>query len=134
MVLLEGNTLNERLVFNFSLPKTVVPSEAITEDGRAATCTFSDMAFRATLWTRRNTTTPLGTVASGTNATSTDGNVKWGPWPGQVEIVQVKKGGPECQDKAGNAVTVAAGREQCKCRYANYDLTTQQKTRRDWQA
>ncbi|KAK1704233.1 tat pathway signal sequence [Colletotrichum lupini] len=134
MVLLEGNTLNERLVFNFSLPKTVVPSEAITEDGRAATCTFSDTAFRATLWTRRNTTTPLGTVASGVNATSTDGNVKWGPWPGQVEIVQVKKGGPECQDKAGNAVTIAAGREQCKCRYANYDLTSQQKTRRDWQA
>ncbi|OLN81772.1 hypothetical protein CCHL11_06907 [Colletotrichum chlorophyti] len=126
MVLLEGNTYNERLVFNFSLPKTVVPSEAISAGNRATTCMFSDTVFRATVWTRRNVTPPLGSTDGGTTGNATvappSGGGKWAAWPGQVEIVQMKTGGPECEDYDGNAVPVAAGQGQCKCRYANFDL------------
>ncbi|GJC88297.1 hypothetical protein ColLi_11135 [Colletotrichum liriopes] len=136
MTLLEGNSYNERLVFNFSLPKAVAPSGAITEDDRAATCTFPDTAFSATLWTRRNTTTTLaqsGSTTATTTAANADGSLKWGAWPGQVEIVQTKRGGPECKDSAGNAVKIAAGNDQCNCLYANFDLELQEKRRR-WQA
>ncbi|KAK1980798.1 hypothetical protein LZ30DRAFT_722097 [Colletotrichum cereale] len=131
MTLLDGNSLSERLVFNFSLPKTVIPSESVTQDGRALTCTFSDTQFRATLWTRQNATTALaqsgGTTATADNA---DGNVRWGVWPGQIEIVQVKKGGPECSDSAGNAASISAGSGQCNCLYANFDFEAQEKRRR----
>ncbi|GKT41824.1 uncharacterized protein ColSpa_02005 [Colletotrichum spaethianum] len=135
MTLLEGNSYNERLVFNFTLPKTVVPSDAITQDGRAATCTFQDTAFRATLWTRRNATTtvPQSGSTRTTMTANADSSIKWGVWPGQVEFVQVKSGGPECKDSAGNAVKVAAGNKQCNCLYANFDFEVQEKRKR-WQA
>ncbi|TID07472.1 hypothetical protein CH35J_001263 [Colletotrichum higginsianum] len=140
MVLLEGNSYNERLVFDFSLPKTVVPSEPVAADGRAVTCTFRDTEFRATLWTRRHAMVALArsgaanATAMATIAADADAGVKWGQWPGQVEIVQTKQGGPMCKDSAGNAVEVAAGNNQCSCQYANFDLVVQEKRSREWQA
>ncbi|KAK1998440.1 hypothetical protein LX36DRAFT_681008 [Colletotrichum falcatum] len=121
MTLLERGSPDERLVFNFTLPKTTAPSDAAAQDGRAATCTFADTAFSATLWTRRNATAA---------ADGADGNVGRRVWPGQVEIVQASRGGPECKDAAGNAVSVAAGDGQCKCMYANFDFVVQEKRRR----
>ncbi|KAK2014974.1 hypothetical protein LZ32DRAFT_690145 [Colletotrichum eremochloae] len=131
MTLVDGNSLDERLVFNFSLPKNEVPSDHVAQDSRAATCIFTDTAFRATLWTRRNATTALA-QSGGTTATadSADGNVSWGVWPGQIEIEQLKKGGPECKDSAGNVISIAAGSSQCNCLYANFDFVVQEKRRR----
>ncbi|EFQ25403.1 tat pathway signal sequence [Colletotrichum graminicola] len=131
MTLVEGGSLDERLVFNFTLPKTVALSDAVTQGGRAATCDFPDMAFRATLWTRRNATTALAqSVGMTATADSADGNVRWGVWPGQIEVEQVKTGGPDCKDPAGKAVSVAAGNDRCNCLYANFDFVVEEKRRR----
>ncbi|KAK2054993.1 hypothetical protein LY76DRAFT_686279 [Colletotrichum caudatum] len=102
MTLVEGGSPDERLVFGFSLAKTVAVSDATAPDGRAAT-------FRGA-----------------------GGSVKWGVWPGRLEIVQVGEDGPECKDAAGNAVNVTAGSDQCNCLYANFDFVVQEerKTRR----
>ncbi|KAK1595895.1 tat pathway signal sequence [Colletotrichum navitas] len=104
MTLVGGDSLDERLVFNFSLPKTVALTDALAQGGHAAMCAFPDTAFRATLWTRRNATTALA-QSGGTTATadSADGNARWRVWPGQIEIEQVKTGGPDCKDPAGKA-------------------------------
>lgn len=120
MTLLDGNSYDERLVFNFSLPKMVAASGDVSADNRAATCVFADTAFRATLWTRRKGDAAIG--AANGNATVVTNGSKWADWPGEVEVVQVKTGGPQCKDLDGNAIGVAAGRGQCTCRYANFGL------------
>lgn len=132
MVLLEGNSYNERLVFNFSIPKTV----ASTSNTTAASCTFSNTVFRATLWTRRNTTTPVAARpgANATAAASPDGSSNWATWPGQVQIEQIKSGGPDCKDLAGKEVKVAPGHEQCRCLYTNYGLEVPEKRSKEWEA
>ncbi|KAF9875747.1 hypothetical protein CkaCkLH20_06679 [Colletotrichum karsti] len=122
--LLDGNSYNERLVFNFSLPKTVVPSAAIAADDRAASCVWAGTAFSATLWTRRSASVGGGAAAAAKegNATLVSDGSKWADWPGQVEVVQVASGGPECKDSEGAAVPVAAGDGECECHYANFGL------------
>ncbi|KAJ4996783.1 hypothetical protein K4K48_007880 [Colletotrichum sp. SAR 10_66] len=123
MALFDGNSYNERLVFNFTLPKSVVPSEAIAADNKAATCVYADTAFSATLWTRKNSSVGAGSAAADGNVTAVSDGSKWANWPGQIEITQIKSGGgPECKDSDGNAVSVAAGEGQCECRYANFGL------------
>ncbi|KAF6803136.1 hypothetical protein CSOJ01_11107 [Colletotrichum sojae] len=123
MTLLDGNSYDERLVFNFSLPKMVAASGDISSDDRAATCVFDDTAFRATLWTRRKGNAAIG--AADGNATVVTSGSKWADWPGEVEVVQIKTGGPQCKDSDGNAINIAAGRGQCTCRYANFGLEGQ---------
>ncbi|CAI0650197.1 unnamed protein product, partial [Colletotrichum noveboracense] len=123
MALFDGNSYNERLVFNLTLPKSVVPSEAIAADNKAATCVYADTAFSATLWTRKNSSVGAGSAAADGNVTAVSDESKWANWPGQIEITQIKSGGgPECKDSDGNAVSVAAGEGQCECRYANFGL------------
>ncbi|KAI8266655.1 hypothetical protein K4K56_004741 [Colletotrichum sp. SAR 10_98] len=104
MALFDGNSYNERLVFNFTLAKSVVPSEAIAADNKAATCVYADTAFSATLWTRKNSSVGAGSAAADGNVTAVSDGSKWANWPGQIEITQIKSGGgPECKDSDGNA-------------------------------
>ncbi|KAL0935193.1 tat pathway signal sequence [Colletotrichum truncatum] len=123
MNLLDANSYDERLVFKFSMPKTVVPSETIAPNNKSSTCTFNDTTFQATLWTRRNSDNDTATigVAAG-NATAVPDPSKWSVWPGEVEILQLKRGGPNCKDNDGNEFKVAAGDGQCECRYVNFGL------------
>lgn len=88
--------------------KTVVPSEALTADNKAATCTFEETVFDGTLWTR--------------GKKEGDGE-KFGPWPGDVEVLQRKKpddGGQQCVESSGEVVAdVKVGDGDCECLYSS---------------
>ncbi|KAM0430540.1 hypothetical protein ACHAPT_005889 [Fusarium lateritium] len=115
--LLDENTPKERLLFSFSMNKTVVPDEQLSPSNRAARCTFDDTRFEATLWTHR----------SKDHNKDDDGsdNSKFVAWPGDVEIVQsktFKRGSPRCVDGDGEKVGDIKSRSgACECRYANFD-------------
>lgn len=115
---LDAGKPTERLHFSFSTTKTVVPSDNLTESNRAATCSFADTVFSATLWTRRRG----GKTVSADEPTP--GNVKFGDWPRDVQVEQTKKselGQPRCEDGDGNVIAdVQAEAGSCACEYANF--------------
>lgn len=112
MHLLDKGQPTERLVFQFSSNKTVVPQDANTPTNRAAHCIFPDTLTQGTLWTRRKGGSPIST--SGT----TSGDL----WPGDFEVVQSKPyviGEPKCEDKSGLYIAdVQAGTGNCTCQFA----------------
>ncbi|KAI6783142.1 uncharacterized protein J7T54_000644 [Emericellopsis cladophorae] len=112
----DKGSANERVTFEFDMERTVVPSDALTSENRAAKCTFPDTKFQATLWTRRG-------VTGNPDAQASD---KFNAWPGDVEITQTKKavlGQPECVDDNGVQIAdVQAGSGDCVCDYANFEL------------
>ncbi|KFA65594.1 hypothetical protein S40285_04354 [Stachybotrys chlorohalonatus IBT 40285] len=120
MEILDGNQLDERLVFSFSMAKTVVPSEGLSPgNNRAARCTFPDTMFEATLWTRRRNGQVL--------VPPIETNDNFEDWPGDVEVAQIKASAlsspPMCEDNQGTLIAdVQAGPGECECRYASFDL------------
>ena len=96
------------------MDKTVVPSEALTPDNKAAKCTFEDTSFEATLWTKK-----------AENGREKDASQKFGGWPGDVEVVQKKsagEGAQKCVDNSGKEIgDVNDGNGECECRYASFD-------------
>ncbi|KAH7321381.1 hypothetical protein B0I35DRAFT_408336 [Stachybotrys elegans] len=117
--ILDGNEPTERLVFSFSMEKTVVPGGGITPSNRAAQCTFDDTTFEATLWTRRR----RGRTIDLPPPAQSD----YTAWPGDVEVAQVKPSAlgspPRCQDSSGTAIAdVQAATGGCECRYASFEL------------
>lgn len=115
--LLDENTPKERLLFSFSMNKTVVPDDQLSSSNRAARCTFDDTRFEATLWTHRS--------KGHDNDDDTSDNSKFVAWPGDVEIVQsksFKSGSPRCVDDDGDKVGDVKSRSgACECRYTNFD-------------
>ncbi|KAH7250539.1 hypothetical protein B0J15DRAFT_44716 [Fusarium solani] len=115
--LLDENTPKERLLFSFSMNKTVVPDDQLSSSNRAARCTFDDTRFEATLWTHRS--------KGHDNDDDTSENSKFVAWPGDVEIVQsksFKSGSPRCVDDDGDKVGDVKSRSgACECRYTNFD-------------
>jgi hypothetical protein len=120
---LDEGTPEERLTFSFDMDKTVVPSDALTPDNTAATCTFPGTRLEATLWTRRRNGTAFEPPTG-----SDVGDGRFPPWPCDVEIVQTKEGAssegaPTCEDSDGHPVgDVTSGDGDCACNYANYVL------------
>ncbi|KAK7420179.1 hypothetical protein QQZ08_010535 [Neonectria magnoliae] len=116
LALVDAGKPTERLRFSFTTPKTVVPSEKLTADNRAAQCIFDATRFEATLWTRRR---------GNQTVDPEPGDVKFADWSGDVEVVQSKtgvSGQPRCEDSNGNRiVSVKAEAGACKCRYSNFD-------------
>lgn len=117
--LLDAGAANERLTFEVTMDRTVVPDASLTSDNRAARCTFSDTKFGATLWTRRNGNKTIEPPEG-------KANNKFDKWPGGVEVTQrvgATDGSPSCEDTSGNAITgVKAGSGECLCGYASFDL------------
>lgn len=117
MTLRDANTTDERLTFSYTMSKTIVPSENITADNRAARCTFDDTILEATLWTRRGANKTEKEVDTGTKFTT---------WPGDVEVVQKRDaevGEPRCEDDNGiEIIDVRAGSGECTCEYSNLYL------------
>lgn len=120
-------TRNERLEFSFDMDKTVVPSDALTSDNRAAECTFRGTKFETTLWTRRGDGRAVDTK---TDDDDDDGGgssrrSSFSPWPADVEIIQTmaaEEGEPRCEDRDGTRITdVQAGDGECVCGYASFD-------------
>lgn len=107
---------DERVTFEFDMERTVVPSDALTPENRAAKCTFPNTIFQATLWTRQG-------VTGNPHAQASD---KFNAWPGDVEIKQTKEaelGQPECEDANGVKIAdVQAGSGECVCDYASFEL------------
>lgn len=93
------------------MAKTVVPSEMLTSENKAATCTFADTEFVATLWTGGKKGLEVGK--------------RFGAWPGDVEVVQRKRGGHggvTCEDVDGEVVLgVRAEDGDCECRYSSLE-------------
>lgn len=114
LAILDAGRSTERLRFSFSMAKSVVPSDKLTSDNRAATCIFDDTRFEATLWTRQRGNRTIDPQP---------GDVKFGAWPGDAEIVQSKPGTtgpPKCEDTNGNSIgNVKARSGTCNCRYSN---------------
>lgn len=112
----QGNP-DERFVFSFNTTRNIVPGDSIGPNNRAATCSFKDTQFEATIWTRRrnNESIPLD---------GRDDN-DFGDWPGDVEVKQIKKaelGQPMCEDSQGTEIAdVQAGAGDCECGYANFE-------------
>lgn len=112
MTVLDPNQESERFTFAFAMNKTVVPDDAQTPTNRAANCTYADTVFKATLWTRKRGNETISIPKSPS---------KFGPWPGDVEIMQYKNstiGEPHCIDTAGGPIAdVQAAGGTCMCRY-----------------
>ncbi|KAH7153160.1 hypothetical protein EDB81DRAFT_447944 [Dactylonectria macrodidyma] len=117
LAVLDAGKPTERLRFFYSMSKEVVPSENLTSNNRAATCTFDETRFEATLWTRRRGNDTVDPASD---------DIKFGAWPGDAEIVQSKSGtlGPlKCEDSNGNRIgNVQAKPGTCECRYSNIDV------------
>ncbi|TDZ33261.1 hypothetical protein C8035_v011695 [Colletotrichum spinosum] len=123
MDLLDGNSANERFVFNYTLVKTVaVDSENGGDAGGANKCTYAGTVFRATLWTRKTSDGRLDVAAQDGNDTVVSNGSRWADWPGEVEVAEIKRGGAECVDEDGKVVPVKAGEGTCECLYANFGL------------
>lgn len=92
------------------MSKTVVPSEALTSDNKAASCTFGETLFEGTLWTRGE---------------GQGSGERFGMWPGDVEVVQRKvaaEGEQVCVESSGEVIAgVEVGEGDCECVYASFD-------------
>lgn len=112
MTVLDENQRTERLVFEMSFNKTVLPVDANTPTNRAAKCVFPNTVAQAVLWTRQRGNTPL---------TASDIDRNYGLWPGDVELYHVKPstiGEPKCEDKSGAYIAdVQAAIDSCECHY-----------------
>lgn len=112
----EGST-DEHFIFSFNMTRNVVPGDDVGANNRAARCSFEDTKFEATIWTRRrdNETLQFDGPVSG----------KYGDWPGDVEVKQIKEaqlGQPTCEDSKGTEIAdVQAGSGTCECAYSNFE-------------
>ncbi|KAK8927632.1 hypothetical protein VCV18_004112 [Metarhizium anisopliae] len=106
--------LTERLEFSFLMNKTVTPSDAGSPTNRAARCTYKNVKFETTLYTRKRGTAAVDPPRN---------HVKYAAWPGDMEIVQLFNstiGQAVCQDAMRHPIAdVTIGLGACRCRYSN---------------
>lgn len=115
------NSTSSRYVFDFSMPKMVIPSTSITSDGTSAVCFFNQTSFQGTIYlTAAHNFPPSGTSIGG-----------YEQWPYAVEIMEVASGGsnvPDCYEYVNGVVgspittdlTSESSNSQCLCEYRNY--------------
>ncbi|KAH8179502.1 tat pathway signal sequence [Sarocladium implicatum] len=113
----EEGSSDEHFSFSFDMTRNIVPDADVGASNRAARCSFEKTKFEATIWTRRRDNETLqfdGPVSS-----------KFGDWPGDVEVKQIKDaelGQPTCEDSDGTEIAdVQAGSGTCECAYSNFD-------------
>lgn len=127
LAVLNRDTYRERLVFNVTIPKPVVPAAGAFAPGgdtSAATCWFNSTVLSATLWTRVRADYPAGIAAA---AAPVNASATFDPWPFAVDVAETQAAGgdvPDCRDWQGRAlgdVSVGDGGGECSCAYSNFD-------------
>ncbi|TWU75487.1 hypothetical protein ED733_005329 [Metarhizium rileyi] len=110
------NKPTERFEFALLMNKIVSPSDAESLSGSAAKCTYENVIFEATLYTRKRGD---ATVKGSAN------HVENAAWPGDVEIshfINSTVGQPVCEDAMSHPLAdINAGQGTCQCRYSNTD-------------
>ncbi|KAM0335427.1 hypothetical protein ACHAQA_000473 [Verticillium albo-atrum] len=125
MTLLDGNTANERLEFELEMERDVVPGN---NTAVGATCTY-DTVFKGVVWTGRVEGDDRNRTSMADAGDEVAGG-DWREWPGEVEIEQTSRQGPDCREGSGAVIPVEAGDGECSCRYANYGLDDARRRRR----
>ena len=114
--------------FNFTLPKSVVPSTTITSDNSQSLCFYNQTSFSATLWLSAGENVPSVAI----NSSTTTGG--YAAWPYAVLVEQISSGGsevPDCYETTNGVVgksipvesTANTTNGLCECVYQNYQLT-----------
>jgi len=116
----DTNATSPRLTFTFTLPKTVVPTSALTSSNAVTQCYF-------------NSTVLLGTIylaGSPDSSFNSIGSSSYQEWPYPVEITQSSPGGegiPDCYETVDGRVGARveglesqAEGDECRCEYRNY--------------
>ncbi|KAM0719908.1 hypothetical protein Q7P37_004043 [Cladosporium fusiforme] len=116
-----SNTTSPRLTFSFSLPKTVVPSSAITSNNAASQCFFNNTTLAGTIYLSAPHSEQSGTGVTDSNEV----------WPFAVEITQSSPSGdatPDCYEtidgRLGGRIVQGLEPEEdgkeCICGYKNF--------------
>lgn len=116
----DTNATSPRLTFAFSLPKTVVPTSALTSNNAVTQCYFNSTILSGTIYL-------AGSLDSSANSTALG---SYQDWPYAVEVLQSSPGGegiPDCYEtvdgKLGARVEglePQAEGDECQCEYRNY--------------
>ena len=116
----DTNATSPRLTFAFALPKTVVPTSALTSDNAATQCFFNSTTLSGTIYL-------AGSLDSSANSAPSS----YQKWPYAVEIIQSSPGGegtPDCYEtidgklgaKVVQGLEPEAEGEECRCEYRNH--------------
>jgi len=118
----DGNASSPMLTFAFTLPKTVVPTSAISSDNAATQCFFNSTILSGKIY-----------LAASSRSASTESAANAGGlerWPYGVEILQSSVGGertPDCYktvngglgERVTEGLETTSGEEECRCEYSN---------------
>ena len=116
----DTNATSPRLTFAFSLPKTVVPTSALTSNNAVTQCYFNSTVLSGTIYL-------AGSLDSSANTT---GSGSYQDWPFAVEVLQSSPGGdgiPDCYETVDGKLGARiegfepeAEGDECQCEYRNY--------------
>ena len=116
----DTNATSPRLTFEFTLPKVVVPTSALTSNNAVTQCYFNSTVLSGTIYL-------AGSLGSSTTST---GSSSYEDWPYPVEIMQSSPGGegiPDCYETVDGKVGAKveglepeAEGDECRCDYRNY--------------
>jgi hypothetical protein len=120
-----SNKTATRYTFSVTLPKTVVPTPAITTNNAASECFFNSTVVTGSIYLDASRSYPAGDLAE---STALGG---FQQWPYALEISQVSPGGqgvPDCYEIAngglGDRITTGLSAEssgsECVCEYRNF--------------
>lgn len=119
------NSTSARYTFEFTMPRRIVPSPAITSDGINAECFFNGTIYSANIYLAAERSIFLG------GATDTFSPGGYEPWPYATEFKQSATGGedvPDCYrsndgqlgDRITNGLAPQSSNAECICDYRNY--------------
>jgi hypothetical protein len=116
----DTNATSPRLTFEFTLPKVVVPTSALTSNNAVTQCYFNSTVLSGTIYL-------AGSLGSSTTSTVSS---SYEDWPYPVEIMQISPGGekiPDCYETVDGKVGAKveglepeAEGDECRCEYRNY--------------
>ena len=121
----DGNASPPMLTFNFTLPKTVVPTSAIASDNAATQCFFNSTILSGRIYLAASSSSQSPSA----DATASSGNLE--QWPYSVEVLQSSVGGegtPDCYktvngglgERVAEGLEPVAEGEECRCEYSNF--------------
>ena len=116
----DSNATSPRFTFEFTLPKVVVPTSALTSSNAVTQCYFNSTVLSGTIYL-------AGSLDPSTTSTTSS---SYEDWPYPVEIVQSSPGGegiPDCYETVDGKVGARveglqpeAEGDECRCEYRNY--------------
>ena len=115
------------LTFNFTLPKTVVPTSAIASDNAATQCFFNSTILSGRIYLAASSSSSSQSPSA--DSTASSGNLE--QWPYSVEVLQSSVGGegtPDCYktvngglgERVAEGLEPVAEGEECRCEYSNF--------------